>query len=837
MQLIDFVVHNPVKTAVGVILLVLFGAIALGHMPMQLTPEVQIPTITIETRWPGASPQEVERLIILEQEEQLKSVEGVTKMTSECMDSQGRITMEFSVGSNMEEVLLKVNSRLQQVPEYPEDADEPVISTSNSSDRPIAWFILGPRPPDEEDFQKFLKRHPELKDAVAAGRRAKNSALMMYRLREAAVKTPAIKELLPSEKIEVVKMRRFAEDAIEARFERVSGVSNSNVIGGLEDEMQVVVDPQKLATRQLTINDVRLALRGQNKDTSGGDYFEGKRRYVVRTLGQFRTVEQVADQVLSIHDGRPVFVRDVATVRHGFKKPDGMVQRYGMAHIAVNALRETGANVLDVMQGLQQAAQQLNNSVLRDRDLQLTQVYDETDYIYSSVGLVEQNIFIGGALTMIVLMIFLHRGLRTMLFVGPIAFTAVAAAYISPWFFVISILLILVAGFWFARGALVVGLAIPTSIVGTFMMLSLLGRSLNVISLAGLAFAVGMLVDNAVVVLENIYRRYQDGEPPFVAAVRATKEVWGAVAASTLTTLAVFLPVLFVQEEAGQLFRDIALAISSAVALSLVISITVIPTAAARLLKRYGDEELDDETGDLAEDRDPDAWLRTGQSGNGNGNGAQDESRPEGLRGADSHAEGIDASPNEHGVADGQFGKPRNRLQGVMSKVSHGMGRIVLNPLESFGVAFVRVVVGLNRWFLAGTVRRVAFVAWLLGASALMVYALWPKVEYLPSGNRNLTFGILLPPPGYNMDQLTRLGQVVEDGLRPYWDTEPDSPEAAKLDGPVIGDFFFVARGRQVFLGVRSADPTRAGELVNVVRKVGRQVAGHVCGGQAVEFV
>jgi len=191
------------------------------------------------------------------------------------------------------------------------------------------------------------------------------------------------------------------------------------------------------------------------------------------------------------------------------------------------------------------------------------------------------------------LMLFLHLGVRTLFFIPLIVVASLAAAYVSPWFFAITIALIIGLGFWYARGALVIGLAIPTSIIGTFLVLGMLGRSLNVISLAGLAFAVGMLVDNAIVVLENIYRRHALGEPPFTAAVRGTQEVWGAVVASTLTTLAVFVPVVFVQEEAGQLFRDIALAISAAVGLSLVVSMTVIPTATARLFGRKENEGED----------------------------------------------------------------------------------------------------------------------------------------------------------------------------------------------------------------------------------------------------
>ena len=303
----------------------------------------------------------------------------------------------------------------------------------------------------------------------------------------------------------------------------------------------------------MTVAQLRNALRSQNQDTSGGDFWEGKRRYVVRTLGQFRSPEQVANLIVAVQNGAPVYVRDVADVRLGHKKPDGVVRRYGDSCITINAARETGANVLDVMEGLREACRELNAGPLAGQHLELTQVYDETDYIYSALRLVAENILVGGLLTVAVLLLFLRSG----------------------------------------RSTLVIGLAIPTSIVGTFLMLYLTGRSLNVISLAGLAFAVGMLVDNAIVVLENIYRHCQEGQTPMTAAVTATQEVWGAVAASTLTTLAVFLPVLFVQEEAGQLFRDISLAISYAVGLSLVVSVTVIPPAAARLF-RAGTASVED---------------------------------------------------------------------------------------------------------------------------------------------------------------------------------------------------------------------------------------------------
>jgi hydrophobic/amphiphilic exporter-1 (mainly G- bacteria), HAE1 family len=803
MGLINSFVHNPIKVAVGVLLVALFGLVAVRNMPMQLTPEVQIPTITVETRWPGASPQEVEQEIVLEQEEQLKGVEGVTKMSSESMDSLGRITLEFIVGTNMDRAVVNVIGRLEQVTDYPEEAKKPVISTTNANDRPIAWFILSPRFPRQEQFAAFAEKHPHLRDEITYIANTHNEGLAMLRLRTLARANPEVEELLPPKDFDVTKMRRFAEDEIEALFERVEGVSQANVLGGLEDEMQVVIDPQKLAARQLTITDVRQVLISQNADTSSGDYWEGKRRWVVRTLGQFRSPEQVAEQFLAVRDGAPVYIRDVAEVRHGFKKPDGLVRRFGESSISLNALRETGANVLDVMRGLQEVTRELNEGLLKDRGLELTQVYDETEYIVSAVALVRENIFIGSALTMIVLMSFLHLGIRTLIVIPLLLASALGAVYVSPWFFGVTLAIIVGAGFWFARGALVVGLAIPISIIGTFLVLGMLGRSLNVISLAGMAFAVGMLVDNAVVVLENIYRRFTMGEKPFQAAAHGTQEVWGAIVSSTLTTIAVFLPIVFIEEEAGQLFRDIALAISAAVALSLIISMTVIPTAAARLF--HGPREDDGSDDDRDEQE-----VAAGRV----------ESTELPSSGSNSNGQEHEAPATLHKRKDA-----RKRERALAYRFEQ-LSRSAVAPIEAAGSLFVRFVVALNTWVQGGVIRRLGVIALLVGLSVSLSYAFWPRVEYLPTGNRNLVFGILLPPPGYNLDELMDMGETVEQVLRPYWDVDPDSPQAKELDYPIIGDFFFVARGRQVFMGVRSLEPTRVGELVPLIQAAGAMLPG-----------
>ncbi|MDJ0523255.1 MAG: efflux RND transporter permease subunit [Planctomycetota bacterium] len=712
MNLVSSFVNNPVKVTVGVILLVLFGGIAYFQMPMQLVPEVQTPTISIETRWPGASPQEVEREIVQEQEDQLKGVEGVLKMSSESSDSLGKIILEFGAGTDMAAALLRVNTRLQQVPEYPEDADQPVLATSNSSDQAIAWFILRPRLPGAPEIDAFATKHPELKDALVPLRRATTTGQLLERLKTLAAKHPEAQELLPAD-IDMQKLLRYAENVVEARFERVLGVSSSNVYGGREDEMQVIVDPQRLAARGVTIQDVRRALATRNRDTSGGEFWEGKRRYVVRTLGQFKSEREILEVIVKEEGGTRVYVRDVAEVKLGFKKPSGVVRNMGTTVLALNVIRDRGANVLTTMEGLYEVRRQLNEGELKREGLQLDQVYDETEYIHSSVGLLRSNIFLAGILSFLVLLVFLRS----------------------------------------ARSTVVIGLAIPTSIIGTFLLLGVMGRSLNVISLAGLAFAVGMLVDNAVVVLENVFRHYQQGARRFEAAVNGTKEVWGAVVASTLTTLAVFLPILFVEEQAGQLFRDIALAISCSVGLSLIISVTLIPTFSARILsKREGKER--------------------------------------------------EAKAKRH---------PLNVLLAPVDKVAQG---------------FIAGVLATHRWLQRGVLRQLGLVVGLVAAAGFVAFSLWPKLEYLPEGNRNLVFGFVLPPPGYNLDEMMALGERFEETIAPYWEVEPGTPEAEKLGHTPVRHFFYVAFGRTIFLGLRAQDPLAAKKLAPLVMSVAGKLPG-----------
>lgn len=499
MDIIRFAISNPVKVTVGVILTVLFGVLALTTIPIQLTPNVDEPVITVETNWSGRSPEEVEREIIEEQEEYLKTISGLKKMTASATTGSASIELEFFIGTDVREARLRVSDKLREVPDYPDDVDEPVIIDADATPaKAIAWVILDSPDPD----------------------------------------------------FDLQSMFDFAEDRVKPVMERVPGVSRVNVLGGREREVHIRIDPAALAERGVTFNELREALQFENVNVSAGDLQDGIRDVRIRTLGQFDALDQIENTVVRYDEAGPIRVKDLGDAVQTLEKRRSFVRANGQSALAINAIRETGANVIEVMAGLRAAIQECNENVLptyeQDRyRLQMRQVYDETEYIEQAINLVQSNLIIGGVLAALVLLIYLGK----------------------------------------LRPTLIIALAIPVSVLGTFIIMTAAGRNLNVISLAGMAFAVGMVVDNAIVVLENIDRHIHMGKKPARAAYEATREVWGAILASTLTTLAVFIPVLTVQEEAGQLFFDISLAICAAVALSLIVSVTVIPSASARWLR------------------------------------------------------------------------------------------------------------------------------------------------------------------------------------------------------------------------------------------------------------
>ncbi len=486
-------VKYPVTTAVGVILAVLFGAISLYRIPVQMRPTVDRPVITVETNYIGAAPLEVEEEVSNAIEEKLTSVEGLTEMTSLSVEGRSRVTLEFDWGVNKDVARLDVSEKLGLVEDLPEDADRSTISALNSDgEYPIAWIVVHTKLPINEVYAE-------------------------------------------------------AGDVIRPKLERVGGVGQVWLFGGQPRQVRVTLDYAAMSARGLTVSALRAALLRENKNTKAGKIDEGKRRYAVRTVGNFTRLDQLRDTIVAQNATGTVYLRDVAQVSFDYEDPIRLVRLRRVPTLGFAILRKTGANTIEVMAGVKKAVAEINE-IYAGRGIRLEQVYDETEYIDQSRGLVVNNIFLGGALAIGVLLLFLGS----------------------------------------LSSVMVIGVAIPVAVVSSFIVIFVLGRSVNIISLAGMAFAVGMVVDNSVVVLENIFRHREMGKNRRQAAMDGAQEVWGAVLASTLTTLAVFVPVVFVQDESGQLFRDIAIAISVAVALSLVVSISVVPMLSSRVLGEAG---------------------------------------------------------------------------------------------------------------------------------------------------------------------------------------------------------------------------------------------------------
>lgn len=652
MNIIKASIERPIAVLSAVLMVVMFGLLALKTIPVQLAPDVRRPILTVATAWPGAAPAEIEREIVSRQEEVLKGAEGLAEMTSLSRHHSGEITLEFAVGTNMDRALLLVANRLDRVSGYPEEADEPVIQTAGAEDNPIAWIVVK---------------------------------------RKAGNTTP------------IHEYGDFAEDYIRPAVERVNGVSLVNIYGGSEREMRVVVNADRLAAYQLTVSELLARLRAANVSLSAGDVEEGKRRYIVRAEGELTSPDAVREVVVrSQRDpitGRTsrVTVADVAEVVFAYQEPNARIRHVGEPALAFNAVRANGANVIGTMEALRTTLAELNEGPLAENDLYLRQVYDETIYIDSAISLVKQNIYVGGALAALMLMLFLRSFGAT---------------------FVISV-------------------AIPVSVVGSFVAMAAMGRSINVISLAGLAFAVGMVVDAAIVVLENIYRLRQQGVPAVQAAYRGASEVWGAVFVSALTTVMVFIPLLVMELEVGQLFRDIAVAISVSVTLSLLVAVTLIPAMSKKFL-----------SGDMAD-------------------------------------------------------KYKKRPIPVVDHLAGG---------------FSALFVGLAKVVSSSRMLALAVVALVTGAAFLVTNQYLPKLEYLPEGNRNLIFGFVLPPPGYNLDSTTQVGKGLENAVSHLW-ADKTGPESEPGEPPKIDNFFFVSFNSQAFVGASSVDASRTKELLPVLQR------------------
>ena len=478
--------------AVAVLILVVLGIASALRVPVQMIPDLEVRTISVETRWPGATPQDVEKEILLEQEQYLRTLPNLKRMVSSASTGRASIELEFPFGVDINEALIRTSNALSQVSGYPENVDEPSLSSSSFSNNAFLYFRIGARA---------------------------DSAI----------------------ELDLDMLRDFIEDQVRPRFERVPGVALVQVGGGSERQVRIEVDPLQLAKRGIGLTDIRNALRARNQDSSGGDLDSGKRRYLLRTVGRFRDIDAISELVIAERSGTLVRLRDVASVSldHYERRELGFYN--GTPSLNLSIRREPGSNVIEIKRAMLPVLDEVNRELLAPLGLEATLTGDDVRYVEDSVANVWTNLALGALLATLVMYLFLRSG----------------------------------------RATLTGVVAIPICTVAAFVGLLLAGRTLNVISLAGVAFAIGMTVDNTIVVLESIDQARRKGLSRFDAAVAGVRRVWPAVLASTLTTVLVFAPILFIKEEAGQLYSDIAIAISASILASMAVAITVVPAMAA----------------------------------------------------------------------------------------------------------------------------------------------------------------------------------------------------------------------------------------------------------------
>ncbi|KIQ96121.1 Transport protein [Lysobacter sp. A03] len=533
-NLVEFSTRRRVTVAMITISFLLFGFIALGNLKVNLLPDLSYPTLTVRTEYIGAAPTEIETLITEPVEEAVGVVKGLRKLKSVSRTGQSDVVLEFAWGTDMDKAGLEVRDKMESL-QLPLEAKPPVLLRFNPSTEPIIRLALSSRTEGDE-------------------------------LRQLAV------------------LRHYADDDLKKKLEPVLGVAAVKVGGGLEDEIQVLVDQEKLSQLNLPIGTVTQRLAQENINISGGRLEEGSQRYLVRTVNQFSSVDQIRDMLVTtssggsdaaadaamqmarvaaasgsadamaaaasvqsasssdsstVAGGKPVRLKDIADVVQGHKEREAIIRLDGREAVELAIYKEGDANTVATADAIHERLETIRKQV--PPDIELTVIDDQSTFIRNAISDVKMDAVIGGLLAILVIFLFLRDGWSTF----------------------------------------VIGLSLPVSIITTFFFMGQLGLSLNVMSLGGLALATGLVVDDSIVVLESIAKARERGLGILQAAIVGTGEVSMAVVASTLTTVAVFLPLVFVEGIAGQLFRDQALTVAIAIGISLAVAMTLIPMLSA----------------------------------------------------------------------------------------------------------------------------------------------------------------------------------------------------------------------------------------------------------------
>ena len=510
----NFTTDRPVAVLMVFVAAVVFGYFSLGQLPVTLMPEMTYPTLTVRTEYPGAAPEEVENDISRQIEEQLGVVSGLNEISSISRAGVSDVVMEFVWGTSMVEAIQNSLEKLDTV-RLPRGAEKPLLLHYDPSLDPVMELSLSVANSSKNSTAESRK-------AIATG------------LDNAAAR----------------RLRRIAELQVKRALEPVTGVAAARVRGGLEEEIHILVDAEELERVNISINQVISRLQAENINAAGGRIREGNAEYMIRTINEYQTLEEIADTIVYRQDGREIRLKDLGQVVYGQRDREMLTRTNGGESVQIDIYKEADSNMVKVGERIKTAVGTIHGShrstvagkLYKEEDVILQVVADRSVFIDNSINEVKSTAVMGGCLAIVVLLLFL-RDFRT---------------------------------------TTIIAVSIPISIFVTFAPLNMLGVSLNIMSLGGLAMGIGMLVDSSIVVLESIYRCREEGDSVRDAAIRGTKEVRGAVVASTLTSICVFFPMVFVEGLAGQIFSDLGLTVVTSLVASMIVAVLFIPMLASR---------------------------------------------------------------------------------------------------------------------------------------------------------------------------------------------------------------------------------------------------------------
>jgi len=531
--LIAIATKRRVSIAMGLLAIVIFGLVSLGRLKVTLLPDLSYPTLTLRTELPGAAPEEIETLLTKPIEEASGVVKNLKKVRSVSRAGQSDVTLEFNWGTDMNLASIDIREKVDLL-NLPDDAKKPVLLRFDPSSEPInRYALISGKTDNDTDIDQRVSSNTKVK--------------------------------------ELKRLRRYADERLKTDLESVEGTASVKISGGYEDEIKIVIDQDKLSQKGLTIQAIATKLQQENVNLSGGQIEEDSRRYLVRTVNQFKSVDDIANTIIALNpdvSGQVTYLKDIADVDLSYKERKAIIRVDGREAIELAVYKEGDANTVQVAKRIRKRIRNYVSDVNNDvkpndsesvqsqpekqnnradfgrskqqklpENAELKLLQDQSTFIASAISEVKQSAILGGLLAILVLYGFLRD----------------------------------------ARSTIIIGLTIPVSVIGTFALMYKFDLSLNIMSLGGIALAIGLLVDNSIVVLENIAQKREEGLSRFASALQGTQQVAMAVTASTLTTVAVFFPMVFISGVAGQLFKDQALTVSFALLFSLLVALTMIP--------------------------------------------------------------------------------------------------------------------------------------------------------------------------------------------------------------------------------------------------------------------